>query len=369
VSEAVASVAEARDLLAELVDIPSPSGAEGRIVDRIEELCEGWSLPAPLRIRSELGRDSLVLGQGVEPALAFVAHVDTIAPPWPAKARVEGDVVHGLGSADDKGGVVACLLAARALVGAGVDLEQLGVAFAFPVDEERGGSGSRTVALELAPARAIALEATGLRVGRAETGDIDAWIHVQGRSAHGALSDVGENAIHAAVGLINALPSLRLDDHTHPLLGSSEAEIGAIKGGTDFNTVPDSCSFQLQTRIVPGQDGDAALAALEKLAADHGAHVEIVEMTEPFETPADSPMVTALERLTVEVAGGEPREAIGVPAWTDAHNMVDFAGAEAVVYGPGDFTVAHLPEEHIDVNEVVQCAEVFMRLARLAGDW
>ena len=58
-------------------------------------------------------------------------------------------------------------------------------------------------------------------------------------------------------------------------------------------------------------------------------------MTEPFEAAADSPLVAALAELTVEVTG-ERREEIGVPAWTDAHNMVDFAGAEAVVYGPGD---------------------------------
>ena len=360
------ALAEARDLLAELVGIPSPSGAEGRIVDRIEALCADWSLPS-LRIRSELGRDSLVVGAS-EPALAFVAHVDTIAAPWPAEAVVDGDLVRGLGSVDDKGGVVACLLAARELVAAGEDLEALRVAFAFPVDEERGGSGSRTVALALAPERAIALEATGLRIGLVECGDIDAWIHVRGRAAHGAQTDAGENAIHAAVELIAALPGLGLDAHAHPLLGPSRAEVGAIRGGTDFNTVPDTCSFQLQTRLVPGQDGDATLAALEALAAEHGGTVEVVEMTDPFETPADSPMVTALAEITAEVAGGE-REPIGVPAWTDAHNMVDFAGSEAVVYGPGDFSVAHLPTEHIDVNEVVACAEVFSRLARRAASW
>ena len=320
------------------------------------------------RVRSEIGRDSLVLGRASAPALAFVAHVDTIAPPWPAKAAIDGDIVRGLGSVDDKGGVVACLLAARALAEAGEDLDALSVAFAFPVDEERGGSGSRTVALELAPRRAIALEATGLRVGIAESGDIDAWVHVRGRSAHAALTGAGENAIHAAVELIAALPRLGLAAHTHPLLGASQAEVGAIRGGTDYNTVPDSCSFQLQTRIVPGQDGAAALEALESLAAEHGAEVEIVEQTEPFETPADSPLVASLSELTAEVTGGE-REPIGVPAWTDAHNMVDFAGAEAVVYGPGDFSVAHLPEEHIDVNEVVDCAEIFTRLARLAAGW
>ena len=174
----------------------------------------------------------------------------------------------------------------------------------------------------------------------------------RGRSAHGALTDEGENAIHAAVEMIAALPRLGLDAHTHPLLGQSTAEVGAIRGGTEFNTVPDLCSFQLQTTIVPGQDGDATLASLEALAAEFGAGVEVVEMTEPFETPADSPLVVALAEATAAVAG-EARDPIGVPAWTDAHNMVDFAGAEAVVYGPGDFATAHLPSEHIDVNEVV----------------
>jgi acetylornithine deacetylase/succinyl-diaminopimelate desuccinylase-like protein len=362
-----AGVGEARDLLAELVDIPSPSGSEGRIVDRIESLCAEWALPVA-RIRSELGRDSLVVGAADRPALAFVAHVDTIAPPWPARAVVDGDIVRGLGSADDKGGVVACLLAARVLVAAGEDLDRLGVAFTFPVDEERGGSGSRTMALALRPRRAIALEATGLRIGLAETGDIDAWIHVSGRAAHGALTEEGENAIHAAVGMIAALPRLGLDAHTHPLLGASQAEVGAIRGGTEFNTVPDRCSFQLQTRIVPGQDGDVTLSGLEALAAEHGGHVEVVEMTAPFETPTDSPLVVALADATALVAG-PGREPIGVPAWTDAHNMVDFGGAEAVVYGPGDFSVAHLPEEHIDVNEIVACAEVFARVAPQALSW
>ena len=132
--------------------------------------------------------------------------------------------------------------------------------------------------------------------------------------------------------------------------------------------MPDLCSFQLQTRIVPGQDGDATLAALEALAAEHGGDVEIVEMTEPFETPADSPLVAALDRADRRRPASAP-EPIGVPAWTDAHNMVDFGGAEAVVYGPGRLHGRpHCPSEHIDVNEVVECAEVFTRLASAGGE-
>jgi acetylornithine deacetylase/succinyl-diaminopimelate desuccinylase-like protein len=355
------AVERARDLLAELVDIASPSGSEGAIVDRVERFCTQAEVPSH-RVASETGRDSLVVG-ALEPELVIAAHVDTISPTWPARAAVDGDVVRGLGAVDDKGGVVACVTAAEALAGAGEDLEGLGVAFAFPVDEERGGSGSRTLALALRPAYAIALEATGLRPGIRESGDLDAWVHVEGRSAHGALADIGDNAIHSAVRLIAALPELELGRFTDELIGSSQAEVGAIRGGTDFNTIPDLCSFQLQVRIVPGQDGRETLAAVERLAASHGGRVELVESTDPFVTDRESPVVTELVAATGAATGSDP-EPLGVPAWTDAHNFVDFAGSEAVVYGPGDFATAHTPDEYVDVNDVVRCAEVFAALAR-----
>ena len=51
-----------------------------------------------------------------------------------------------------------------------------------------------------------------------------------------------------------------------------------------------------------------------------------------------------------------------MPAWTDAHNFVDFGGSEAIVFGPGGFDTAHTPAEQIDVTEIVKCSRVFARL-------
>ena len=233
-------------------------------MDRIEELCGEWSLPV-LRVRSEPGRDSLVVGAPEEPALALVAHVDTISPPWPARRR-------GRRRPRPRARVRRTTRAASSpayLPPAswslpGEDLERLGVAFAFPVDEERGGSGSRTVALELAPARAIALEATGLRTGVAETGDIDAWVHVGRalgpRCAHRRRRERDprrRRADHrAAVARARRATATRCSARRRP----RSARSGAAPTSTRF---PTRCSFQLQTRIVPGQDGDATLAALE----------------------------------------------------------------------------------------------------------
>lgn len=350
---------EARALLAELVDIPSPSGAEGRIVERIEALCAEWRLRAE-RISSETGRDSLLVGAS-EPELVIAAHVDTIDAPWGAGARIEGDVVGGLGALDDKGGVVACLLAAREL-GDGA-LADRGVAFAFPVDEERGGAGSRALALALRPRYAIALEATGMATGVCEAGDVEAIVHLHGRSAHGSLGELGDNAIDRALAFIGALDGLDLAKHEDPLLGLSRHEIDSITAGAGHNVVPDRCSVGITVKVVPGQSARATAAELDRLATAHGGHVELVEVTEPFATPADSPLVTGLDRAC-RSALGRGSERIGVPAWTDAHNFVTFGGSAAVVFGPGDFSTAHTPEEHIDVGAVVECAAVFVELAR-----
>lgn len=353
-------VSTARDLLAELVDIPSPSGSEGAIVDRIEQLCGGWGL-ATSRIPTETGRDCLLAGPR-DPALVIAAHVDTINPPWPARAVVDGDIVRGLGSVDDKGGVVACLLAAERIESSGGSLDELGVSFAFPVDEEMGGSGSRALAIELRPRFAIALETTGFATGSAETGGVEARIVFTGRAAHGALTDVGDNAITPAIAFVNALPGLDLERHSHDLLGRSSAEICAIEAGNDFNTTPDRCTIRLEIKVVPGQGAANVVADLERLAGEHGGRVELIEVTQPFVTDPGSRLVRELETATVATVGAHPGP-VGVPAWTDAHNFVVFGGSEAVVFGPGDFTTAHTEDEHIDCGRVVECAHIFSLLA------
>src|SRR5699024_7280621 len=132
-------------------------------------------------------------------------------------------------------------------------------------------------------------------------------------------------------------------EHDDPLLGTSRHEIAAIAGGASHNVIPDRCSVRIEIKAVSGQSPRAIVADLDRLAASHGGLVELVEVTEPFATPADSPLVAGLDRACMTALGHRP-ERIGVPAWTDAHNFVAFGGAEAVVFGPGDFATAHTPE-------------------------
>ena len=357
-----AELNEATSLLSDLVSIYSPSGGEGRITDHIEALCQREGLTVR-RVPAEVGRDSLVVGASRSPVLAIAAHLDTITPTWPdaTTPRVEDGVLHGLGSVDDKGGVAACLLAALWMKRDGIDLDELPAVFAFPVDEETGGSGSRSLAIDLSPRFAIALEGSELNAGTVECGDLEALVHVRGVSAHGSLTELGDNAAHSAAAFIASLNELGLDSHVHPVLGPSMASVTEISTGDGMNVIPDTCTLRLRVRLVPGQDLAGLISEVEDYAKEFGGDVQMIEGTVPFELAEDSPLRLAVDAATETVIGLRP-ETIGVPAWTDAHNFVDFGGSEAMVFGPGSIESAHTPAEHIELDQVVDCAKIFMNL-------
>jgi acetylornithine deacetylase/succinyl-diaminopimelate desuccinylase-like protein len=89
---------------------------------------------------------------------------------------------------------------------------------------------------------------------------------------------------------------------------------------------------------------------------------------EPFETDPGGRLAAALVSAA-ELVDGEPPSTIGVPAWTDAHNFVDLAGSQAIVWGPGDFDLAHDPDEAVDVAEVVGAARIVSELLSRAEGW
>ena len=208
-------------------------------------------------------------------------------------------------------------------------------------------------------------EGTELELGLAEAGFVEVWLHVRGRSVHGALREEGDNAIEKAARLVSAFHEHPDSSHEHPTLGRDIPMAQEIRGGASLNVVPDACDVHLDWRVVPeGPTAAEMLADTRELAAQSDAEVEIVEISEPFEMPADSPLARALGKAVERVRGRAPGT-IGVIAWTDAHNFVELGGSTAVVFGPGHLRGAHRPDEHVDLRDVVTCARIF---AELLGD-
>jgi acetylornithine deacetylase/succinyl-diaminopimelate desuccinylase-like protein len=221
------------------------------------------------------------------------------------------------------------------------------------------------MAAELRPRFVVGLEGTELGLGLAEGGFVEVWLYVRGRSVHGALRELGENAIESAIELIRRIQGHPASSHEHPLLGRNVPMVWEIRGGEPLNVVPDACSVHIDWRVTPGGPSASELHAwILEVADQAGARVETVEVVEPFETAPDAPLAVALADAIAGVTGAAPG-ATGMIAWTDAHNFVDHGGAQAVVFGPGHLRNAHRPDEHVSVTELLTCART---LARLVAD-
>src|SRR4249920_315442 len=356
----------ARRELVDLVAITSFSDEEHLAVDHLVARCAELGLPAH-RQPMEGSADNLLVGWSERLELLLTAHVDTIRPTWDWDGAVEvrGDRVVGLGAQDDKGCVVAALLALLMAQDAGVPVESLPVAVGLCVDEERGGKGSLAMATALLPRFVVGLEGTELGAGLAEGGFVEVWIHVKGTAVHGALRELGDNAIEKALALVAQIQAHPGSAYEHPLLGRNIPMVWEIRGGQPLNVVPDACSVHLDWRVTPGGPSSAELFDwLVEAAGRVDGDVEVVEVVEPFETQPDAVLAQALTRSVRRTTGTTPATT-GMVAWTDAHNFVDHGGSQAVVFGPGHLRNAHRSDEFVSLTDVVTCARV---LAALIAD-
>ena len=105
-------------LTAELVDIPSVSHGERAVTDYLEAVLAPVPWLSLTRVgenlvaRTELGRSS---------RLVLAGHTDTVPANGNQQARLDGDVLWGLGSCDMKSGVAVLVELARTVAEPAVD--------------------------------------------------------------------------------------------------------------------------------------------------------------------------------------------------------------------------------------------------------
>jgi acetylornithine deacetylase len=377
-------LAETTRLLRDLVSRPSvnpmgraltsPDIFEHRVTDYLDEFFRGLGVSYQ-RQRVAPQRENIVARSGTSGArrtIILEAHQDTVPTDnmtiEPFGAKIESGRLYGRGACDIKGGM-ASMLAAFARLVRERPTGAAEVIMACTVDEEHTFLGVQELVNQGVKAdMAVVAEPTCLKIVHAHKGAVRWYVSTAGRSCHSSAPEQGINAIYrmgkVLVGIEKFAEGLRAS-RSDPLLGPPTLSVGRIEGGTSVNTVPDRCRVEVDRRLIPGEDGEAAPGQLSDFLRNE-AKVDV-----PFEasapwlrcpslSPKNSVELVARLGAAIDAVRG-PHSVCAVPYGTDASSIAD-AGIPSVVFGPGDIAQAHTCDEWIDLTEVETASEILYRL-------
>ena len=255
-----------RAVLMELVNTPSTPDTD---MSAILALAQAYV--EELGLRPVVHRDIMALeassGAG---GVLFNGHLDTVpvASGWTKEpGRVEGDVLYGRGTADMKAGCAASLAAARSLLDQGIP-----VSLPATAEEEKTMKGAMKPAppdLGRPAAAVVVGEPSSLRVIASEKGILWYRATTRGRTAHGSLPHLGENAVFL---MARALPRLELFSRPKAPLEEVTVNLGAIRGGSTPNVVADRCEVDLDCRYPPSVRPEEVEALLRNAFEEDAVH-------------------------------------------------------------------------------------------------
>ena len=329
-------------LTAELIDLRSESHQEQAIADHLEAQLRALPHLLVERIgdnvvaRTELGRSTRVVLAG---------HTDTVPANGNERARVDGDVLWGLGASDMKGGVAVHLALAQALTEPAVDVTYVFYA-GEEVSAEHNGLGQLVRDRPDLVRGDVALlgEPTGGAIEAGCQGTLRLEVRLHGVRAHSARPWTGRNAVHrlgALLQAVDAWPGRR------PVVDGCEfreaLQAVAVAGGVAGNVIPDLATLTLNRRFAPDRTGAQAQAEVEAVLAPHleaGDEVVLLDVAEGARPGLDHPV---LQRL-VQHHGLPVSAKLG---WTDVDRFAEL-GIPACNLGPGDATLAHQAGERVE---------------------
>jgi acetylornithine deacetylase len=368
-------------ILAKLISFDTTSrNSNIPLIAWIENYLDQFSVPH-IRVDYEAGSKTnlfATIGPDIAGGIVLSGHTDVVpvdGQDWatdPFTLTERDGQLFGRGTADMKGFIGVAL----ALVPEFLKLQlRVPIHLAFSCDEEVGCKGVRPLVDYLKhsskkPSAAIIGEPTSMRVVNGHKSAVRFSTEVTGHESHSALTDQGVNAIMIAGEIIHEISRLREDMIA---MGDpsgrfdppySTIHIGVISGGTANNIIPKTCSFNWETRLLPGFDEAYvpervnAVArklepAMKAIAPASGIVVEQANSVPGLAAEKDSPA----EQLALHCSHTNSTHTV---SYCTEAGLFQQAGIPAVVCGPGSIEQAHKADEYIAVSELRKC-EVFLR--------
>ena len=336
--------ADAVTLTEQLVNIESVSLNELAIADAVESALR----PLPHLTVTRHGNTVVArtdLGRGERVVIA--GHLDTVPLNDNLPARRDGELLHGLGTCDMKGGDAVILRLAATVPEPNRDVTFI-LYEAEEIDTEYNGlhllaqSDPDLMVADFA----ILMEPSNAVVEAGCQGTLRVDVRTTGERAHSARSWRGVNAIHKAAGILQRLNEY---DARKPVIDGLEYHEGLnavfIRGGVAGNVLPDECVVEVNFRFAPDRSEAEAEAFVREFF--DGYDVTLTDSAPGALPGLDVPAAKAF----IDAVGGDVNPKFG---WTDVARFTGL-GVPAVNFGPGDPMLAHKQEEFVPVEHIERC--------------
>lgn len=308
---------------------------------------------------------------GGDGGVILVGHHDTVFPREAFQGyRTEGNIAHGPGVLDMKGGLTVIAFALQALREGG-HLDDIPLSLAVVSDEEVGSPDSAVHLRELARGAGAALVFESGRAGDAiitrRKGTAGVTVTAHGKAAHaGNAHAEGANAIWAIARFTDRAQALT--DYPRGVT----VNVGKVEGGIGKNTVPDRCRAEVDYRFTTRADGEAVLAALKDLAATVDIPGTRMEVTggiarNCLERTAASADLRARYGACQRAAGLGDTEAGLIGGGSDASTTADADVPSIDGLGPRGAGF-HTVDEWSDLESFVPKAEALVRFLVAWGE-
>lgn len=374
------------ELCTKLIQAPSYSGQEDKVVARLTEFFEarGFDEVHVDKYGSIIGT---IRGNRPGPKVLFDGHIDTVkvedATKWdhdPFGAEIVDGKMYGRGTSDMKG-AVAAMAAAAANFADDTKRDFAGeIIVAGVVHEECfEGVAAREISAYAKPDYVVIGEASqlNLKVGQRGRGEI--LVETFGKPAHSANPEKGINAVYKMAKVIEAIRTL--EPTHHPVLGDGILELTDIKSAPypGASVVPEYCSATYDRRLLVGETMESVLAPLQKLADElmaadpemkvkvsyakgkeqcHTGNVIEGERFFPgwlYDEDADFVLAVKAE---LEARGFTPT-VTHYNFCTNGSHYAGEAGIKTFGIGPSRENLAHTINEHIELDQLTKVCECY----------
>jgi len=191
-------------------------------------------------------------------------------------------------------------------------------------------------------------------------GRIDVLVEVHGQSCHSSVPHEGINAIEGAAEVLYILKGLK-PGAVHPYLGQSTfapMHIESFPRAT--HTIQNKCTISYDRRLVPGENPQEALGEIKNaLRHIQGYRIEVKEG--PFMYPSEIEKEAKAASLMADAVEAIIGEEAGFTYFNSALDagLLNRAGVQCLMFGPGNVKFAHTDEEVVTVEEVIDAAKIY----------